>query len=118
MDRSLLVRIMGFPATLIHGNPAVLDHWHWLKRRLPKTRNGEVLIDVGCGTGAFTIGAALRGYDALGLSWDERNQNVARERASMCRAGLARFAISDVRNLDRHADLSHSFDFVVCCENI
>jgi hypothetical protein len=41
MDKSALVRLVGFPATLIHGDPLVLDRWFWLKARLPKTRNGE-----------------------------------------------------------------------------
>ena len=41
------------------------------------SRNQEALIDIGCGSGAFSIGAALRGYNSLGLSWDERNQQVA-----------------------------------------
>src|SRR5215831_5582861 len=91
MDRSLLVRLFGFPATLVHGDTLVLDRWRWLKRRLPVTANGERLLDVGCGTGAFTIGAARRGYHALGLSWDERNQTTARQRADLCRCPSAEF---------------------------
>ena len=79
MDKSLLVRIIGFPATLLHGDTLVLDRWLWLKDRLPNTKNGDTLLDIGCGTGAFSVGAALRGYESLGLSWDERNQRVAGE---------------------------------------
>src|SRR5215831_19166903 len=89
MYKSVLVRLFGFPATLVHGDTLVLDRWRWLKRRLPQTANGEKLIDVGCGTGAFTIGAARRGYVALGLSWDERNQAEATRRAAICRADQA-----------------------------
>src|SRR5258708_2658920 len=84
MDKSLLTKIIGFPATLIHGDTLILDRWLWLKTRLPETGNGEKLLDIGCGTGAFSIGAALRGYEALGLSWDKRNQQVAGERAKIC----------------------------------
>ena len=118
MDRSLLVKIFGFPATLFHGNTAVLDRWLWLKPRLPKTRNGETLIDVGCGTGAFSIGASLRGYESLGLSWDERNQTVARDRAELSKAKNAKFEILDVRKLDERKDLAGKFDVAICCENI
>src|SRR5262249_21536584 len=106
MDKSALVRLVGFPATLIHGDPLVLDRWLWLKALLPKTRNGERLLDVGCGTGAFSIGAALRGYRALGLSWDERNQLAAKERAALCRASSAQFEVLDIQKLDRRADLA------------
>ena len=119
MTQSLLVRIAGFPAALIHGDTLVLDRWFWLRALLPRVKDSSTtLLDVGCGTGAFTIGAALRGYSSLGLSWDERNQRVAGERAAICRASNARFEVCDVRNLDQRPDLSNHFDVIVCCENI
>ncbi|HSI62309.1 MAG TPA: methyltransferase domain-containing protein [Candidatus Saccharimonadia bacterium] len=118
MDKSLLVKIAGFTATLIHGDTLVMDRWRWLKKRLPDTRNNETLLDVGCGTGSFTIGAARRGYHALGLSWDERNQTVARERAELCKSPESTFEILDVRELDKRRDLVGRFDVVVCMENI
>ncbi len=118
MDKSALVKLLGFPATLIHGDTLVLDRWLWLRHRLPKTRNGEKLIDIGCGTGAFTIGAARRGYESIGVSWDERNQTVAEQRAAICRADSAKFEILDVRKLDESANYSRQFDVVICLENI
>ena len=118
MDKSALVRLVGFLATLVHGDPLVLDRWFWLRARLPKTRNAERLLAVGCGTGAFSIGAALRGYRALGLSWDERNQLVAKERATYCKASSAQFEVLEIRELDRRADLVNSFDVVICLETI
>lgn len=117
MSKSALVRLFGHGATLIHGDTLVLDRWLWLKRRLPRTRNGERLLDVGCGTGAFAIGAALRGYECLGLSWDERNQAVAAERALLCKAPSARFEVLDVRCLEQRTDLTDQFDVAVCFEN-
>lgn len=116
--KSLLVRAIGFPATLIHGDTLVLDRWIWLKHRLPYVQNAEKFIDIGCGTGAFTIYASLKGYNALGLSWDERNQNVARERAVICKAQSARFEVQDVRQLDERQDLVNQFDIAICFENI
>jgi SAM-dependent methyltransferase len=118
MDRSLLTRLFGFPATLVHGDPLVLDRWLWLKSRLPRTRNGERVIDVGCGTGAFSIGAARRGYDTLGVSWDERNQRVAAERAKICEASSAKFEVLDVRKLHERADFVGAFDVAINFENI
>jgi 2-polyprenyl-3-methyl-5-hydroxy-6-metoxy-1,4-benzoquinol methylase len=85
---------------------------------LPITRNEESLIDIGCGSGAFTIGASLRGYKALGLSWDERNQTVASERAEICKAPSAVFEVLDVRCLDQKSDFLEYFDTAICFENI
>lgn len=111
------MRIVGWPATLITGDPLVLDRWLWIQQKLPKIQDGSRrALDVGCGTGAFTIGMTRRGYNALGLSWDERNQRVAGERAALCRASSAKFDVLDVRNLDQRTDLCGGFDVVVCCE--
>lgn len=115
--RSMLVRLFGFPATLIHGDTLVLDRWIWLRNMLPSGK-GERLIEVGCGTGAFTIGMALRGYSALGLSWDERNNALAEERAGMCGAGRAAFQTWDVRKLNERCDLVGHFDVAICTEVI
>jgi len=117
-NASPLVAVLGFPATLLHGTTPVLDRWLWLKQRLPRTTEGQTLLDVGCGSGAFTIGAAMRGYQALGLSWDARNQNVGRARAELCGATNARFEVLDVRHLESRTDIRGGFDVVVCCENI
>jgi len=76
------------------------------------------MLDVGCGTGAFSIGAALRGYTTLGLSWDERNQRVATERAALCGAKRASFEVSDIRKLDERRDLAGAFEIAICCEAI
>jgi len=118
VDRSTLVRFFGFTAALIHGSPLTLDRWLWLKRRLPVTANGETLIDVGCGSGAFTIGAARRGYTAVGLSWGEANQRVAQQRAQMCHAPLATFEVCDIRHLDARRDFREKFDVAICLETV
>ena len=109
---STLVKLLGFPSTLIHGDTLVLDRWLWLRRRLPSTKNQEKLIDIGCGSGAYTIGATLRGYQSLGLSWDETCQSLAKYRAKLCNAENAKFSIQDVRKLEFREDLK---DSVRCC---
>lgn len=118
MNESLLVQVFGFPATLIHGDAAILDRWLWLRKRLPQTANLEKAIDIGCGSGAFSIGAALRGYDVLGLSWSVRNQAIAGQRARICRARGAAFEVLDVRVLDTRVDLANHYDVAICCETI
>jgi hypothetical protein len=42
----------------------VWDRWRWLRT----ARNGERLLGVDCGSGAFAIGVAQLGYKSLGLS--------------------------------------------------
>jgi SAM-dependent methyltransferase len=115
---STFVRIFGWPAPLFHGDTAVLDRWLWLREHLPRDDGSQKLIDIGCGSGAFTIGAALRGYQALGLSWDRRNQSVAVERAAMCKANAVEFEVQDIRYLDQRFDLIGRFDVAICCEAI
>jgi SAM-dependent methyltransferase len=114
--KSLLVRLFGFPATLVHGDTLELDRWRWLTRNLPLTRNGERVLDVGCGSGAFTIGATLRGYRTVGLSWDERNQATATTRAALIGASEAKFPVVDARRLDEIESFAGEFDFVLCLE--
>lgn len=118
MDSSFLVRLFGFPATLFHGDTLVVDRWSWTKERLPLAGDNESLLDVGCGTGAFTIGAARRGYTAVGISWDERNQSVAAERATLCRQNNATFVVGDVRALDKQIDVDSDYDVALCLECI
>jgi 2-polyprenyl-3-methyl-5-hydroxy-6-metoxy-1,4-benzoquinol methylase len=96
-----------------------LDRWLWLKKYLPVVESGSrSLLDVGCGTGAFTMGTARRGYRSLGLSWDKRNQIVAQQRAIICKADTASFEVQDVRRLDERPDLAEQFDVAICCECI
>lgn len=106
-----------FRSYLLRGDTLVADRWRWITRQLPETRNEETLLDVGCGSGAFTIGAVRRGYRSLGLSWDERNQKVAARRAEACGQGdRAKFEIQDVRKLGDRQDLTEKYDVCLCCE--
>ncbi|MBS0209209.1 MAG: methyltransferase domain-containing protein [Planctomycetes bacterium] len=118
MDRSFLVRWFGFPATLIHGDTLVYDRWQWLRARLPVTDREPRLIDIGCGTGAFTIGAGRRGYRGLGLSWDEANQREARRRAEQCQVANVEFDVCDVRYLDQRDQYRDQYDVAICLEVI
>lgn len=117
--KSILVRIFGYQAMFLHGDPLVLDRWLWLKKRLPKISPGEKkAIEIGCGNGAFTIGAARRGYQALGIDSNEKTICTAKLRAGLCGARLANFDVLDIRSLDQQNDLSSQFDIAICFETI
>ncbi len=118
MRNALLVRLFGHTATLIHGDTMVIDRWRWLKKRLPVVRNSETFIDIGCGSGAFTIGAAKRGYESIGLTFDPSEQNKATERAEIVGAGNVHFEVFDIRRLDTHQILHDRFDTAICFEAI
>ena len=117
--KSILVRLFGYHAMFLHGDPLVLDRWLWLKKRLPKISPGaKTAIEIGCGNGAFTIGAAHRGYQALGIDFNEETICVAKYRADLCGARLADFDVVDIRNLNQQNGLSSQFDIAICFETI
>ncbi len=119
MNKSFLVKWFGFPATLLHGDTMVLDRWRWLCRHLLPTKDHETFLDAGCGSGAFTIYAGKLGYDALGLSWDERNQDVAIQRAKLCAVDKnTHFHIQDLRTLEKCTEFHNKFNIVISFENI
>ena len=57
---------------LFFGDTLVYDRWKWISSKLPKTKENWKLLDVGCGSGAFTLKASSLGYHARGLTWDKK----------------------------------------------
>lgn len=112
------MRRLFFLKYLISGDPLVYDRWVFIRRYLPRVNGKERLIDIGCGSGAFTLGAALLGYLAHGLSWDEVNQSKALKRAH--RLGVdqsVEFPIGDARRLSGLGFKEQSYDYALCMEN-
>lgn len=63
------------------------------------------VVDLGCGTGVFAIGAALLGADAVAVDLDPDALETARENASALGAEV-QFIRSDVEDLSVEADLA------------
>ncbi len=111
-----LVRLIGWPATVLHGDPAVFDRWRWLRRHL---QAGPVrTLDAGCGSGAFTMYAAKLGNEAVGISYHERCNRVARERARILGLRSVEFVDGDLRELKRYSSELGMFDQIICLETI
>jgi SAM-dependent methyltransferase len=107
---------MGWPATVLQGDPFVIDRWQWLRRRL---RPGPLrTLDAGCGRGAFTLYAGQIGNHAVGLSFSDDDVRVARQRADLLGLRRVEFHVADLRRLDRAADPYGRFDQIICTEVI
>ena len=74
-----MLRVLGWRALLIHGDPCVLDRWLWLRAHL---RGGNArTFDAGAGNGGFSIYAARAGNDVVAASFSERELESVRHRA-------------------------------------
>lgn len=114
--RNALLRVVGWPATVLHGDPAIFDRWRWLKRHL---RPGPLrTFDAGCGSGAFTLYAAKIGNEAVGVSFDEAKNSLAAARARILGLHNTRFITADLRQLDQLSSSLGEFDQIICCEVI
>jgi SAM-dependent methyltransferase len=112
----LLVRLLGWRATLLHGDPLVLDRARWARCHL---KAGPLrTLDAGCGNGAFTFLAARLGNEALGISFENANNRKAARRAALLGIPNAIFMEADLRELDRLRGKIGPFDQAICFETI
>lgn len=114
--RNLLVRLIGWPATVLHGDPCLFDRWLWLRRHL---RRGKLhTLDAGSGSGVFTTYAAKLGNEAIGISFDARNNRLARSRSRILGLSNVRFVDGDLRELDAVLGDWPKFDQIICLETL
>ena len=114
-----LGKVLGYRLHLFLSDTLVFDRYRWLKKWLPETNEDLELIDVGCGSGAFTMAAASCGYNSIGLSWDKRDKEEATKFAKL--AGFnsrVSFVISDARKLGQKKSYKERFDVCLNFENI
>jgi SAM-dependent methyltransferase len=112
----MTLRVFGWKALLIHGDPCVLDRWLWLRRHLRK--GGLRTFDAGCGNGAFSIYAARCGNEVVAASFSPREHEDARRRAELLGVTGIDFRTIDLRELHEHREALGSFDQIICLETI
>lgn len=111
-----LVKLLGWRATILHGDPTTYDRWMWLKRYL---QPGKLrTLDAGCGSGSFAMFAAKVGNESLGISFDERNFHIAEKRSQLLRFKNVQFILGDLRKLDKYSGKLGTFDQIICFETI
>jgi SAM-dependent methyltransferase len=116
MNGDLLVRVLGWHATVLHANPLTYLRWLWLQRRL--WSGPWRTLDAGCGSGAFTMYAARIGNEAVGISFNPVEITKASRRAQLLGLSNVRFVEGDLRALNRMAASLGRFDQIICCETI
>jgi 2-polyprenyl-3-methyl-5-hydroxy-6-metoxy-1,4-benzoquinol methylase len=75
-------------------------------------------LDVGCGSGAFTLYASKIGNWSVGVSYDAENNLKARARAKVLNLRDVEFITLDVAFLRSLITRLGEFDQVICCETI
>jgi SAM-dependent methyltransferase len=111
-----LVKLLGWKATVLHGDPTTYDRWKWLRRHLSP---GPLrTLEAGCGSGAFTMYAAKIGNHAVGISFDERNMRIAKTRSDILHLDDIQFIVGDLRELDKYSAGLGKFDQIICFETI
>lgn len=114
--RHALVKVLGWRATILQGDPTVVDRWKWLKKHL---QTGPVrTLDAGCGTGAYTLFAAKQGNETVGVSFDPGQLERAQARADILGVKGIEFHTGDLRKLDEMAPALGTFDQIILFETI
>ncbi len=101
---------------LIYGGPLTLDGWRWISSKLPPTVDDWTLLDIGCGSGAYTIKAATKGYIARGFSWNASATKKCTMRAKLVNLENCTFDTFDARVLDKYP--YGNYDVIINSENI
>lgn len=116
LRRNALLRLLGWQALVVQQDPPTGDRFRWVCRQL-HVGPGRVL-DAGCGSGAFTMFAAVQGNEALGVSFDETANRTATVRAALLGVEGVTFRSADLRQLAALAPELGRFDQILCLETI
>ena len=113
---NILVKLIGWKAIILHGDPLHFDRWRWLKRHLMP---GPLrTLDAGCGAGAYTIYAATIGSESVGISFNKQNNKNAEYRADILHIPNAKFITADLRDFGNLKAKIGMFDQILCLDTI
>lgn len=116
IDRNILVKIIGWKATIYHGDPTMYNRWRWLKKNL---RPGHLrTLDVGSGSGAFSIYATKMGNYTIGINSNEEEIKIAKERAKILGLNNVEFINIDLKSFGKYIKNIGNFDQIICFELI
>lgn len=113
---TILNRLFGVRAILLHDDPSAYERWHWLKKYVihGKART----LDAGCGDGFFTLYAATCGHTAVGVSIDQASNTKAYRAAHFLGIPHVSFLTIDLRTMQDTTLQLGSFDNIMCLETI
>lgn len=78
---------------------------------LSKLNKGSSSLDLGCGSGRFSIGAAQSGFDIIGIDITPDAIRAAQQKAKQLRLKNVKFSVGDMTNLSFK---DKTFDYVFC----
>jgi len=111
-----LVKLLGWKATVLHGDPSVYDRWRWLKKHLEPGDHDT--LDAGCGNGCFSLYAATIGNNVVGVDFGDYNISVAQDRAKLTGLTNTKFVQGDLRRVEDWGKNLGTFDQILCFEAI
>ncbi|MFH1643663.1 MAG: methyltransferase domain-containing protein [bacterium] len=113
---NILIKLIGWHATILHEDPCAYDRYKWLKKNIKK---GTIkTLDAGCGLGTFSFFAAKKGNVTTGLSFDEKANKQAIQNAKILKLENVKFEQCDLRYLDKFKNNLDKFDQIICFETI
>lgn len=113
---NILLRLIGWRATLFFGTPCFFDRWKWLNRYL--LAGPLKTLDAGCGVGSFTIYASKIGNQSIGVSLNEECNKRARGWAEVLKLPNAQFITARFENFEKLSRQFGKFDQIICFETI
>jgi len=114
--QNIWIKLIGWRATILQGDPTVVDRWNWLKKY--HQCGPKKTLDAGCGQGAYTMYCAKRGNYAVGISFDQAQLKTAYARSKLLKLSNLEFHIVDLRHLSESKIQCCVYDQIILFETL